>query len=308
MIASTNTRAAATKPSIGYGRHIAATLSAVLLGLIFLASGLWKVTDLPATAERMVQLLTPPSLSLPGAILVAGSETLAGVLLLIPSCRRWGAWLACLLLLAFMAYMGIFYNRLIGEDCSCFPWVKRVVGPAFFAGDAAMLALAALTAVWSRQLGNLRKAVFSAAAVFTVVGVAYAVTVIRQSHPDVPETVLADGRPFQLRSGRVLLYFFDPQCTHCEAIARRMAKWNWTDTHVVALPTAEPQYAASFLKDTGLHAEVCLEADRLRTAAPFTTPPHAIVLDRGKVIGRFNFLQLEEPGFLSLLRRSGHVR
>ncbi len=35
-----------------------------------------------------------------------------------------------------MVYFAVLYDRLLGEDCSCFPWVERVVGPAFFVGDA----------------------------------------------------------------------------------------------------------------------------------------------------------------------------
>ncbi len=57
--------------------------------------------------------------------MLAVAETTAGVLILVPRFRKWGAWLASLLLLVFMVYIGIRYNALIGRDCSCFPWVKR---------------------------------------------------------------------------------------------------------------------------------------------------------------------------------------
>jgi len=48
------------------------------------------------------------------------------------------------LLIFFIAYLGIRYSALRGQDCNCFPWVKRAVGPGFFIGDLLMLALAAV--------------------------------------------------------------------------------------------------------------------------------------------------------------------
>ena len=78
-----------------------------------------------------------------GALIVGVAETIAGVLLLVPRLRRWGAMLSGALLIIFVVYFGINYNALRGQDCSCFPWLKRAVGPGFFIGDGAMLALAA---------------------------------------------------------------------------------------------------------------------------------------------------------------------
>ena len=106
----------------------AGAVSAVILSLLFFASGIWKLTDLDATAERMVQSLIPVALSVPAAIAVAIAETFTGVLLLIPRFRRWGSWIAGLMLIAFMIYIGVLYDRLTGEDCNCFPWIQRVVG------------------------------------------------------------------------------------------------------------------------------------------------------------------------------------
>jgi hypothetical protein len=120
-------------------KHAAAAACAIILSLLCLASGVWKLSDLDATSERMVQSLVPVALSTPAALAVAICEAFAGVLLLIPRYRRWGAWIAALMLAAFMIYIGVLYDRLLGEDCNCFPWIRRVVGPAFFAGDAAML-------------------------------------------------------------------------------------------------------------------------------------------------------------------------
>lgn len=49
---------------------------------------------------------------------VPAFETLTGILLLIPRYRRWGAWLAAVMLIAFMVYIGVLYDRLLGDDCN----------------------------------------------------------------------------------------------------------------------------------------------------------------------------------------------
>jgi uncharacterized membrane protein YphA (DoxX/SURF4 family) len=118
--------------------------AAFLLAVLFVTSGVWKITDAPSAAMRMVQARVPESLSLFAAVAFGIVETLAGVLVLVPRFRRWGAILIGLLLAIFLVYFALNYSALRGADCSCFPWVKRVVGPGFFIGDGLMLLLAAL--------------------------------------------------------------------------------------------------------------------------------------------------------------------
>jgi hypothetical protein len=43
-------------------KSVAGVASAVVLSLLFLASGIWKLSDVDATAERMVQSLVPVAL------------------------------------------------------------------------------------------------------------------------------------------------------------------------------------------------------------------------------------------------------
>src|SRR5579864_842460 len=113
-------------------------VAAILTAALFLVSGIWKITDLPGWAVKLHQFKVPETLTLPSAFLLGVSETLAGVLILVPRFRRWGAWLSALLLLVFMVYIGIFYSDLSGKDCSCFPILKRAVNPMFFVEDAGM--------------------------------------------------------------------------------------------------------------------------------------------------------------------------
>jgi hypothetical protein len=244
----------------------------------------------------------------PVALAVAICETFAGILLLIPRYRRWGAWIAALMLLAFMIYIGALYDRLTGEDCNCFPWIRRVVGPAFFAGDAAMVALAGLAAWCSRKSQGLLRAAMVFCCVCVVAGGSYAVSAIRRIHADAPETAIVDGQPFNLRQGRVLLYFFDPQCSTCYAVAHAMSKRRWGATRIVILPTREQRYASAFLNDSGIRAGISPDAESLRKTFPFADPPYAVALDRGKAIATFNSGQMEDAGYYETLKRLGYVQ
>jgi uncharacterized membrane protein YphA (DoxX/SURF4 family) len=285
----------------------AGAVAAVILSLLFLASGIWKLTDLDATAERMVQLLIPVALSVPAAIAAAIAETFTGVLLLIPRYRRWGSWIAGLMLIAFMIYIGALYSRLTGEDCNCFPWIQRVVGPAFFAGDAAMLALAGIAGWWSGKSQGRRRAAVIFCCVCLIAGGSFAASTIRRGHADAPEIAVVDGNVFNLRHGRVLLYFFDPECSTCYAVAQEMSKREWGATRIVALATREQRFARAFVKDSGLRAGISQDADFLRRVFPFTDPPYAVALDRGKAVARFNSRQLEVETYYETLKRLGHL-
>ena len=44
----------------------------------------------------------------------------------------------------------------------------------------------------------------------------------RQAGAEAPQWIQVDGKPFPLREGRVFLYFFDPECSHCDAAARKI--------------------------------------------------------------------------------------
>src|SRR6204780_3444593 len=144
--------------------------AAILISIVFLVAGLWKLTDPIGAAGRSAQAKVPESLSVFTAVGLGTLETFTGVLLLIPRFRRWGATLGTFLLAAFMVFIAIHYNELRGVDCSCFPWVKRAVGPAFFAGDGAMMLLAIGAGVWARASRGFRPAAFilAAVAVFAV--------------------------------------------------------------------------------------------------------------------------------------------
>jgi uncharacterized membrane protein YphA (DoxX/SURF4 family) len=271
-------------------------LAAILLALLFLISGLWKITDAQGAAVRMAQARVPESMSLAAALVFGIVETVGGVLLLVPRFRRWGSILTGLLLLAFLAYFAVNYNLLRGADCNCFPWVKRVVGPGFLIGDGLMLLLAVLAGIWSRPPESLRSAILVLGAVVVFALVSYGAGAVRQTGVKAPETIAVEGQPYSLEHGKVFLYFFDPECMHCFDAARRMSHLNWGDTKVVAIATQHPQYAPQFLQDTGLKAAISTDLEKLKQVFPYASPPAGVALENGRERASLTKFEGEEPG------------
>lgn len=257
-------------------------VAGIVLAIVFLVSGLYKITDPQGWAVRLTQLQFPEHLSLAAALGVGMAETLGGVLVLVPRFRRWGAILTGLLLVAFMIYMAVNYTALKGADCSCFPIVKRVVGPLFFVGDAALLLIAACAGIWSKPSTGLRSAVIVLGAVAVFAGVSYGVDAARQSGAKAPDTITVDGKPYSLQQGKILLFFFDPECVHCLDAGKRMSHYNWGDTRVVAIPIQQPRFAAAYLEDTKLHAGISNDLAQLKAIFPYVAVPAGVALENGR--------------------------
>ena len=150
-------------------------------------------------AVRLAQARVPQSLSIVTAVVLGILETFAGMLLLIPRFRRWGSWIGTALLGAFMIFIAIHYSELRGADCSCFPWIKRAVGPNFFLGDGVMLLLAIGAGIWTRAAEGVRPAalILGAVAVFALASFGFAST--RHTGTRAPETLTAqDGHSVSL--------------------------------------------------------------------------------------------------------------
>jgi uncharacterized membrane protein YphA (DoxX/SURF4 family) len=280
--------------------------AAVLVSLLFLVSGVWKITDVQAAAIRMAQARVPQSLSLAAALGVGIAETFGGVLVLVPRYRRWGALLTGLLLVAFMIYMGVNYHALLGEDCSCFPWVKRVVGPGFFIGDTVMLLLAAVAGMWAKPSGGLRGASLVLGAVVVFALVSYGADAARRTGTKAPDTITVAGQPYSLAEGRVFLFFFNPQCTHCYDASERMAKLQWGDTRVVAVPVEQAQFADQFLSGSGLHAVVTQDFALLKDVFSYSSYPFGVALEGGRQ--KATLTKFEDPEPIATLRELGFAR
>ncbi len=271
------------------------TASAVVLGVLFVVAGIWKLSDPVSTEARMVQALVPPALALAVALTAGIVETWSGVLLMVPRWRKWGAWFCGVMLLVFMVYFAVFYQRLAGADCSCFPWLKRVVGPGFFIGDAAMLVLAVLAWIWSKQPESWKQALVALGAIVVSAGALYGVSLTRQNVVKAPAQISVDGKVYSLQQGRTFIYFFDPECMHCFEGAKNMSEYKWKDVKVVVVPTRQPQWTIGFLRDTGLKAGVSFDQKTLRDVFQFTDPPYGVAIENGRLVKPFAFFDSKEP-------------
>ena len=263
-------------------KSVASTVCAILLAILFFVSGAWKLAEPLQWSQALTEFRVPAALALPGTVALGIAEMLGAVLIAIPRLRRWGSWIIAALLVLFIAYIGANYSTLAGKDCSCFPLVKRAVGPGFFIGDGVMLAMAAVAGLWARAVGGWRMAALALGAIAVFAGVSLAVNVTRASGIQAPASITVDGHPYALTSGDIFLFFYDPECMHCDAAARRMATLNWKDTRVVAIPTRVPQFAAAFLHDTKLRAGTSLDVDLLRKTFKFVDPPYGVALVDGR--------------------------
>ena len=282
-----------------------AWVAAIGLSVLFLASGLWKITDPQSAAMRMSQALVPESWSLFAAVAFGVVETVSGVFVLVPRFRRWGAMLTGLLLLAFLGWFAIHYAALRGADCSCFPWIKRAVGPGFFIGDGLMLLLAAVAGLWSKPPASPRTAALILAAVAVFAGVSYGVEVAHQTGTLAPAAITVDGRPYSLRHGRIFLFFFNPECRHCIDAAKSMSQLDWGDTRVVAIPVEEPQYSAQFLQMTGLKANLSSDFAELKQVFGFSGYPSGVALLNGRQKALLTQFEGSEPA--AALKRLGFI-
>jgi len=285
------------------GSHVAAFATAFL----FIVAGVWKATHPFQFAQMAEELLVPSKLSMALTLALAPAEILAGVLILIPRFRKWGAILASVLLVSFMIYMGARYSALIGKDCSCFPWLKRTVGPGFFAGDLAMLAVALIAGWWSRPALNLGRAAMVAALVVAFTGASYGYALSRQTGAKAPDSITVDGKPYSLAHGKYFVFFFDPECSHCNAAAKTMSKYTWkSDVAIVGVPTRVPQFAEEFMKDNGLKGVTTIDVQKLKGAFPFGDPPYGVFVENGREQGSVpRYEEGNEPG--ESLRKLGLI-
>jgi len=273
---------------------------------VFFAAGVWKLTDPFTWAQVLGQFRVPSQLDMPLTLLVGVGDTLAAVLLIVPKFRRWGGILASLLLIGYMGYFAINYSALAGKECSCFPLVKRTVGPGFFIGDVVMLVLSIAAAVWARRFSGVRGALAALGAVVVFAGISYGINAKEHSGIQAPTPIMVDGKPYSLDQGHLFLFFYDPSCPFCEAAARRMAKYQWKDTVVIGVPTENPQWAASFLHDTGLKALTSTDAEKLKRVFKFINVPYGVALDGGREKAVVQTFDTSEPA--RTLRPLGYVQ
>jgi uncharacterized membrane protein YphA (DoxX/SURF4 family) len=301
-------------------KTLASHLGAVITAALFLSAGIYKAVDPYKFAALAKNLLVPYDLTLPLALTLGVLETTAGVLVLIPRFRKWGAMLAGALLVAFMGYIGWNYTALQGVDCSCFPELKlpfgitidmrRKVGPGFFYGDGLMIAGAVLAGWWAKKSHGLRNALVIMGAVAVFTGVSYGVAF--SNRPKAPDTITVDGKTVNLQEGKAFLYFFDPRCHTCRAVAKSLAPVKFADgIRVIGVPTTEPEAAPYFAEFTGFKMEMSPDTDKLREIWVFDAPPYGVLLEKGRqalAVTTAQFDENEPEHHLKLLRDAGVIQ
>jgi uncharacterized membrane protein YphA (DoxX/SURF4 family) len=127
------------------------------LGLVFIVAALPKVADPPGFAKAIYEYRLFPAWSIaPAALVVPWLELLAGAALCLGFRKRSAALWVMILLLAFLAALGINLGRDHPVDCGCF----EVQGPAKTAAER----LAAMRWDILRDLGLLLMALQAFAA------------------------------------------------------------------------------------------------------------------------------------------------
>ncbi|MDA1315605.1 MAG: hypothetical protein O2968_19930 [Acidobacteria bacterium] len=296
----------ATGSASGAWKKHAGAAAAIVMAILWLVAGVYKLTTISQWQLMLTQILVPVPLSLAGTMAVIMGDLTAGVLLLRPSWRRLGGMLSSVMLIIFMGYFAINYEALRGADCSCFPWVKRAVGPEFFWTDGAMLLLSVAAAWLAPPLRNIRGAVLAVAGIVVISLSALAIDKLGpQPELDVPATIAAGDAQVSLHEGKVFIFFFNPMCPHCVDAGINMSKHKW-QAIFVGVATEDEDLTPGFIDDTGLRdVKLTRDIKTLREALPFENPPYAVAIEDGRVTERFPFF--EEPELGEKLRELGLI-
>jgi len=279
----------------------------ILLGLIFVVSGGWKVLEPFTTGQLLEQAKVPPGWGAIGASTLGTLELFAAALLFVTRFRRWGGLLGSALLVFFMGWVAYYYSALTGQECSCFPFIKRTIGPGFFASDAAMLVLGLAAFYWAPAVKSFRLPLLALASIGILAGASYGWGAMQRTGLAAPSPIIVDGKPVSVTEGKVFLFFYDPMCMHCNNAAKFMSHFDWGDTRVIGIPTSMPQWAEGFLHDNGLKAGTSLEDKRLRKTFQFVDPPYGVALVDGHQKATFGPMDFEPPAPKAALEKLGFI-
>ena len=136
--------------------------------------------------------------------------------------------------------------------------------------------------------------------------VSFGVAAVRQSGARAPDTIQVEGRPYSLDRGKYFLFFFHPACSHCLAAAKRLAGLTWNETQVIAIPVEQPQFADGFLSETGLHAIVTSDFEKLKAALGYTAYPFGAAVVNGRAKATLTNFETADPA--EALRPLGLVK
>jgi uncharacterized membrane protein YphA (DoxX/SURF4 family) len=294
-----------------YSSHIAA----ILMAIVYFASGGYKMLMPLDAAERLTQVLIPGNLSVALAVVLAITEVFTAIMLLIPRFRRFGAMISLAMLAAFCIYITMHFEQLRGADCGCFPLIKRAVGPVFYISNGVMIVLSFIAGWWSSRATSwfLPSPLRTSVAVFALltavtlgsVGLASA----RESGLEAPPTVLVGEQRVTLADEPTFIYMYDPECSHCLQSAKMMAGWDWGKTRLIAVPTVNPQWGQFLLDESGFKARLATDPEdlkSLREIFQFANPPYGVALRRGRARVTVRYAEFE-PELENKLRSEGFL-
>jgi hypothetical protein len=159
--------------------------------------------------------------------------------------------------------------------------------------------------VWARRAQSMRTAATILGAIALFAAGSYGVAAMRQTGTKAPDAVTVNGQPYSLQEGKILIFYFDPECLHCLDAAKRMSKLNWGDTRIVAVPINVPQFAQGFLDDTHLKAAISNDLPQLKKIFPFVSAPAGVALMDGRE--KMALTQFEEPEPVDTLKKIGFI-
>jgi uncharacterized membrane protein YphA (DoxX/SURF4 family) len=288
-------------------KSVLALIGGVALGLLFLVSGGWKVLQPFTTGQLLEQAKVPAGWGPLGAAALGSLELFAAALLFLPRFRRLGGLLGGALLLFFLAWVAYYYTALTGQECSCFPFIKRAIGPWFFVEDAGMLLMGLAAYFWSPTVKSLRTPVVALVSIAVLSGASFGWGEMQRTGLAAPSPIVVDGKPESVTEGKVFLFFYDPMCMHCNNAAKFMSGFQWGDTRVIAIPTTMPQWAEGFLHDNGFKAGTSLEDAKLRKTFQFVDPPYGVALVNGHQKASFGQMDFEPPAPKAALLKLGFI-
>jgi uncharacterized membrane protein YphA (DoxX/SURF4 family) len=126
--------------------ELVGTLAAVVVGVAFVAAGVFKLADGPAWPRQAADMGVGRSL----AVVVPWVEIVIGAVLAVQLLEPWAAIAAALMLVAFTVVIGLRLLDGSRPPCACFgSRSKRPLGAYHLLRNVGLLLLAVVAAVWA---------------------------------------------------------------------------------------------------------------------------------------------------------------
>ncbi len=131
-----------------------ADAQALVLGIVFLWAGVWKVGSPQAhelaKKSALTKLLPAPGMAQPAHLAVGACEILVAALLLLPPHASWEPYLASALAVGFLAYLALAWKVAPEKTCACMGGRPTRISKRSVARAGAILLLTLLA--WSAQM------------------------------------------------------------------------------------------------------------------------------------------------------------